>query len=140
MARMRDYLDHLAQVPLFSRCDKNELKAIARRATELRFEPGRQLVKEGRQGVEFFVIVSGKATVTRGGTEIASLGPGDFFGELALLDNEPRSASVTVDTPMEALVIDAREFRSLLEDAPQLTFKVLAGMARRIRDLDDRIH
>lgn len=139
MARLNAYLQHLAKVPLFSRCDKNELKAISRRVTELRFDPGRQLTREDGPGYEFFVIVSGKAKVTRGDTEVATLGPGDFFGEMSLLEKEPRTATVTVEEPMEALVIDGREFRSLLEEAPELTFKIMAGMAGRIRELDDQL-
>ena len=140
MAKKTDpYLEHLSTVPLFRRCTTEELRAISRRATTLRFEPGRQLTREGSRGYEFFIIVSGKAKVTRDGAELAILGPGDFFGELALLDDEPRSATVTVETPMEALVIDSREFRSLLEEAPDLTYSILAGIAKRFRELDDRL-
>lgn len=138
MAKLDAYLQHLAKVPLFSRCDKKELRAISRRATELRFDSGRQLTRENAHGNEFFVIVSGKAKVIRGDSEVATLGPGDFFGEMALLENAPRTATVTVEEPMEALVIDGREFRSLLEEAPELSFKLMAGMAARIRELDDR--
>lgn len=78
--------------------------------------------------------------MTRGDTELATLGPGDFFGELALLDREPRTATVTVESPMDALVIDPREFRSLLEEAPELTFKLLAGLGKRFRELDDQLY
>lgn len=70
---------------------------------------------------------------------MATLGPGDFFGEMALLEKAPRSATVTVEEPMVGLVIDAREFRTLLEEAPALSFKLMAGMAGRIRELDDRL-
>lgn len=140
MAKLDAHLERLSKVPLFSRCDKKQLKAIAHRATELKFEPGRTLTREGSRGYEFFVIIDGKATVTRGDTEVATLGPGDFFGELALLDREPRTATVTVDSPMDALVIDSREFRSLLEEAPELTYSVLAGLAKRFRELDDQVY
>lgn len=140
MVKLNAYLEHLSRVPLFARCDKNELKAISRRVTELRFDPGRQFIRENAPGAEFFVIVSGKAKVTRGDAEVASLGSGDFFGEMALLENEPRTATVTVEEPMDALVIDPREFRSLLEEAPELTFKLMAGMARRIRELDQQLY
>lgn len=140
MAKLDTHLERLSKVPLFSRCDKKELKAIAHRATELHFEPGRTLTREGSRGYEFFVIIDGKATVTRGGAELATLGPGDFFGELALLDREPRTATVTVDSPMDALVIDSREFRSLLEEAPDLTYNLLAGVAKRFRELDAQLY
>lgn len=91
-----------------------------------------------RNGSEFYVIVDGKATLTRGGREVAVLGPGNYFGELALLDGQKRDATVTTSTPADVLVVGVREFVSLLEDVPQLTRKLLAGMARRLHELDSQ--
>ena len=138
MAKRNTYVEHLARVPMFSACSKRELDLIARRGTDLVFDPGAVVVREGSQGYEFFVIVDGKATVSRGGRQVATLGPGDFFGELSLLERSPRNADVTADTRLETVVVSSQEFRALLEDAPGLTYKLLAGMARRLHDLDAR--
>lgn len=136
MSKRDLYLEHLAKVPLFSLCSKRELAMIARRGTDVVVEAGRTLTREGSAGYEFFVIIDGKATVTREGREVAVLGPGDFFGELALLDRAPRNATVTATTRMELVVVSSREFRTLLEEAPTLTYKLLAAMAHRLRELD----
>jgi CRP/FNR family transcriptional regulator, cyclic AMP receptor protein len=138
MAKRNTYTEHLARVPIFSACTKRELELIARRGTDIVFDAGAQVVREGSQGYEFFVIVDGKASVSRAGRQVATLGPGDFFGELSLLDRTPRNATVTADTRLETVVVSSQEFRSLLEEAPGLTYKLLAGMARRLRDLDSR--
>lgn len=138
MGKRDRYIEHLSQVPLFSACSKRELAMIARRATDLDIPAGRELVREGQPGYEFFVIVEGKGKVTRGDEEIAVLGPGEFFGEMALLRRAPRSATVTAATKMEALVVSVQEFRALLEEAPSLTYKVLAGLAARLHELETR--
>jgi CRP-like cAMP-binding protein len=129
-------IDRLSQVPMFSACSRKDLGIIARHADELHVDAGTTLVKEGDAGREFYVIVEGKASVTRAGREIAVLGPGSYFGELALLDGQRRDASVTVTTPADILVLGTREFATVLEDVPQITRKLLAGMARRLHDLD----
>lgn len=136
MSRRDLYLEHLARVPLFAMCSRRELGMIARRGTDVLAEPGRVLTREGAAGYEFFIILDGRATVTRGGREVAVLGPGDFFGELALLDRAPRNATVTATTTVELLVVSSREFRALLGEAPTLTSKLLAALAHRLRELD----
>ncbi len=138
MRKKDRYIEHLSRVPLFSACSKRELAMIARRATDLRFPPGRELVHAGDPGYEFFVIVEGKASVTRDGAEVAVLGAGDFFGEMALLRRAPRSATVTTESHLEALVVSVQEFRALLEEAPSLTYKLLAGLATRLHELETR--
>jgi CRP-like cAMP-binding protein len=129
-------IDRLSQVPMFSACSRKDLGTVARYADELSVDAGQVLIKEGDAGREFYVIVEGKASLTRGGREIAVLGPGSYFGELALLDGQKRDATVTTSTPTELLVVGIREFATLLEDVPQLTRKLLAGMARRLHQLD----
>jgi CRP-like cAMP-binding protein len=94
------------------------------------------LVEEGRIGMEFFLIVTGTASVTREGTKVATLGPGSHFGELALLDRRPRSASVVSETEMDLLVLSQRQFNSLLESVPTISRKMLAAMANRLREAD----
>ena len=136
MSRRDAFLNHLAQVPLFSALSKKELQLVARRAEDVKVDPGRILVSEGSTGSEFFVIIEGTATVSRHGRKVATLGPGDAFGELALLDKAPRNATVTAATPMELVVLGQREFGGLIDEVPGFARKLLAGMARRLRDSD----
>ena len=123
---------------MFSACSGKDLGLIARYADELSVDAGQEIIREGDSGREFYVIVEGKASLTRNGREIAVLGPGSYFGELALLDGQKRDASVTTTTPAELLVVGIREFVTLLEDVPQITRKLLAGMARRLHELDTK--
>lgn len=136
MRRRDPYLDHLARVPMFSTCSRDELATIARHADVIAFEAGKVLIREGQLGQEFWVIGSGKVRVERSGSEVNLLGPGDFAGELALLDPGPRNATVVAATDGEAIVIGRREFFGLLAEAPGLTAKLLQGMARRLHALD----
>jgi CRP-like cAMP-binding protein len=101
---------------------------------------GKVLVEEGRIGLEFFLIVDGTAVVTRNGRKVATVGPGDYFGELALLDRRPRSASVVSETEMDLLVLSQRQFNGLLESVPTISRKMLAAMANRLRDADAKAY
>lgn len=134
------YLDHLGRVPLFAACNRRELQKIARAADELTIEQGRTLVEQGTTGHEAFVIVEGQADVRRNGRKVARLGPGDHFGELALLDGGPRTASVEAATPLRVLVLGQREFGALIDDVPGLAHKMLSNLAQRVRELDQRIY
>jgi CRP/FNR family transcriptional regulator, cyclic AMP receptor protein len=136
MSRRDAFLDHLAQVPLFSALSRKELALVARRAEDVKVEAGRVLISEGSTGSEFFVIIDGTANVTRHGRKVATLGPGDAFGELALLDKAPRNATVTAATLLEIVVLGQREFGGLIDEVPGFARKLLAGMARRLRDSD----
>src|SRR4051812_27430889 len=97
------YLDHLAQVPMFSACSKRDLQLIGRASDEVSVAAGKTLVEEGSPGHEFFLILDGSASVYRDGRKLATLGPGQYFGELALLDRGPRSATVKADTDLTTL-------------------------------------
>ena len=132
----RQYLEYLARVPLFSACSKRELAHLASRTTDITVEPGTVLMQEDTVGYEFFVIVAGHAQVSRDGTFVAELGPGDFFGELALLDRAPRDATVTAATRMEVVVLNRAEFIEAVVQAPRMTLQLLAAMSRRLRHLD----
>ena len=101
--------------------------------------PGRILVEEGTIGREFFLIVDGEAAVSRNGRRLATLGPGQYFGELALLDRRPRSATVISDTEMLLLVLGQRQFNGVLDAVPALSRKLLAAMATRLREADSRV-
>ncbi|HEX9681759.1 MAG TPA: cyclic nucleotide-binding domain-containing protein [Acidimicrobiales bacterium] len=130
--------DVLATVPLFSACAKKDLSTIARVADEVTAPAGKELVREGDTGHEFFLILDGKATVRRDGEDVATLGSGGFFGEMALLDRLPRSASVIADTDMRLLVIGRREFGGVIDEVPGLGHKLLQAMAHRLREADAR--
>jgi CRP/FNR family transcriptional regulator, cyclic AMP receptor protein len=131
-----DYMAHLSSVPLFSQCHKAELKSVARRTADINAEAGQVITKEGHGAYDFFVIVSGEAEVSRGGHVVAELGPGDYFGELGLLDPALRDATVTARTAMELIVLAQWDFEQALEEAPGMTRRLLAGMAQRLRSLD----
>jgi CRP/FNR family transcriptional regulator, cyclic AMP receptor protein len=137
MPRRGNKTELLAAVPLFSSCTKRELGKIASVADRVTAEPGEELTREGTSGREFFVIEDGTASVLQGGRRIATLGPGEFFGEMALLDQGPRTATVRAATPMSMYVIGAREFTTLIEDVPHVTRKLLQGLARRLRLLQN---
>jgi CRP-like cAMP-binding protein len=124
----------LSGVALFSPCAKHELKRIASLVNEIEAPEGKTLAKEGETGSEFFVVVQGTATARRNGRKVATIGPGSFFGELALLDQGPRAATVTADTDMQLLVLSSREFFSLLDKNPTVTRHILRGMAERLRE------
>lgn len=129
----------LSTIWLFSTCTSKELRLVRRGLDEVTAPAGTALCEEGAIGREFFFIVDGRASVRRNGRKVALLGPGDYFGELALLDRGPRSASVVADTDMTLLVLTQREFNRLLEDVPPLSRKLLAAMAGRLRDADSKV-
>ncbi len=126
----------LKTIWLFSSCTASELRKIRSSLDEVEVPAGKMLVEEGRIGMEFFIIVSGVAAVTREGKKVATLGPGGHFGELALLDRRPRSASIVSETEMDLLVLSQRQFNSLLTSVPTISRKMLAAMASRLREAD----
>ena len=126
----------LSGVPLFSPCAKHELRRIAALVDEVEAPMGKTLVREGDQGAEFFVVVAGSATVTRRGRKVATVGPGSFFGELALLDQGPRAATVTAGTYMQLLVLSSGAFSAILYDMPSVSRGILRVMAERLRSAE----
>jgi CRP-like cAMP-binding protein len=122
----------MARVPLFCRLSKGELTRIAQLADEVDLPAGKRLTKEGSRGHEFFVLLEGSADVERNGQRIATMRGGDFFGEIALVTDVPRTATVTTISPVHALVITDRAFRELLRDSPAIQGKVLEAIASRL--------
>jgi CRP-like cAMP-binding protein len=122
----------MARVPLFCRLSKGELVRIAQLADEVDLPEGKRLTKEGSRGREFFVLLEGSADVERNGQRIATMRGGDFFGEIALVTDVPRTATVTTISPVRALVITDRAFRELLRDSPAIQGKVLEAIASRL--------
>jgi CRP/FNR family transcriptional regulator, cyclic AMP receptor protein len=131
-------LEHLAQVRLFSTLNKRELTLVGKASDEVRVPAGKVLVSEGAAGREFYLILEGQAIVRRGGRRVAMLGPGQYFGELSLLDRGPRTATVVADTDMALLVLGQREFSSILEAVPVVSRKLLEAMALRLRECDSK--
>ena len=125
-------IDLIRGVPLFASASKQELAEIASIADEIDLPEGKTLIKEGDTGREFFVLVDGTAEVARGGKKVASIGGGDFFGEIALITKTPRNATITTTSPVRALVITDRAFRQLLDRAPQIQIGVLTALAERL--------
>ncbi|HUH14439.1 MAG TPA: cyclic nucleotide-binding domain-containing protein [Gaiellaceae bacterium] len=125
-------IDLIKRVPLFSSASKAELAEIALIADEIDLPEGKTLIHEGDTGREFFVLVEGTAEVTRGGKKVAPLGPGDFFGEIALIAKTPRNATITTTSPVRALVVTDRAFKQLLDHSPTIAVVVLVALAERL--------
>ena len=125
-------IDLLKGVPLFSTCSKAELQQIAQLADELDLGEGATLIREGERGREFIVVAEGTVRVTRGGKTLRELGSGDFIGEIALVADVPRTATVTATSPVRLLVVTDRAFRSVLEQMPSIATKVLQSLGERL--------
>jgi CRP-like cAMP-binding protein len=123
----------LAAVPLFSDLSSRHLKRIADLAEEVRFSAGDPIVQEGQPGGTFYVILEGEAKVTRKGRKLNELYPGDFFGEVSLLDGGPRTATVSAETPIVAIRLFRKEFAKLISADPEIALKIVAELASRIR-------
>jgi CRP/FNR family transcriptional regulator, cyclic AMP receptor protein len=128
----------LSKIWLFSTCSARDLRTIRKALEEVSVPEGRVLCEEGTIGREFFLIAEGQASVRRNNRRAATLGPGQYFGELALLDRRPRSATVISDTEMVLLVLGQRHFNGILDAVPALSRKLLAAMATRLREADAR--
>jgi CRP/FNR family cyclic AMP-dependent transcriptional regulator len=134
MARRR--ADVLAQVPLFSGLPKRHLKGLANLAGERQLGEGSLLAEEGKPGDNFFVLVEGMARVVRGKKTVAQLRPGDWFGEISLIDGGPRTASVVAETPVEVMILSRKPFTSMLQREPSIVLKMLEELARRLRSIE----
>lgn len=132
----KEILDAVRAIPLFSNCNSKELREIARLGTRVSVPAGRAITTEGEPGRELLVILDGRATCRVKGKRLAHFGPGEFFGEMSLLDKGPRSATVTAESAMDLLVLDGQEFRSLIDASPGVAWKMLASMAGRLRNAD----
>lgn len=129
-------LELLKRVPLLSGLGKRDIEEVGRLAEEIDLPGGHVLMREGASGNEFFVIVDGTVRIERGGATIRSLGPGDFLGEIALVDDGPRTATATTESPAKLLVVGHREFHSLMDQFPTIQTCVLQALAQRVRHLD----
>ena len=128
--------DLLEQVPLFEGLSRRHLKQIAEHADEISFRPKEVIVEEGQPGGSFFVVVEGEVKVLRAGRKVATMGPGEFFGEISLLDGGPRTASVVADTPVVAIRVFKRSFDKVVTEERGVASKILAVVARRLREAE----
>jgi CRP-like cAMP-binding protein len=132
MLRKNAKVELIRKAPLFSNCSKRELEEIASLADEIDFPEGKTLIKEGERGREFFVVIEGTVDVRQKGRKLKPRGGAECFGEMALILDAPRMATVTTTSPVRALVLTDRAFRSLVERSPDIQLKILRSLAERL--------
>jgi len=133
-----DVVQSLKTVPLFAGVGDRELKRLANVLRESRFNEGEAITTEGRSGIGFFIIEDGEASVALRGEIVRTLGPGDHFGEIALIDEGPRSATVTASTDMRCRGMAAWEFRAFVQEHPEVAWPLLETLASRLREAEER--
>jgi CRP-like cAMP-binding protein len=134
-----DKIARLEEVTLLEECSRKQLKAVAKITEVIEVPAGTVLARQGDPGNEFYLIMDGSAHVELSARRRTRLKPGDYFGEMSLLDGEPRSATVVADTPIRLLVIKRRDFSTLLREAPELTQSILVTMSRRLRQAEQAL-
>jgi CRP/FNR family transcriptional regulator, cyclic AMP receptor protein len=133
---MPEIEERLAQVPLFSGIKPKELKKLGKRMNERNFSEGDEITKEGESGIGFFVIDEGNATVSVGGEVVRTLGPGDYFGEIALIDSGPRTATIVAGSELRCRGMSAWEFRPFVEEHPEVAWTLLQSLVARLREAE----
>jgi CRP-like cAMP-binding protein len=131
--------DALGRCPFFAQLSRRELVELAKMTEDMEVDEGRVLTREGQSGREFFVIVDGEVSVTKDGTQVRKLSDGDFFGEIALLEDRPRTATVTAASPLRFFVLTRQSFRSLLDRQPELEQQVTQALEERLRATSDEL-
>jgi CRP-like cAMP-binding protein len=133
VASRRELAEVLVGVGIFSKCTRRERQTIARHVQTAELPAGSDMIREGEPGDALFVILEGEASVQHDGQEVTRVGPGSYFGELAILDGAPRSATVVAATDVEVAVLGIRMFRTLLREFPDLAEQLLVGLAGELR-------
>lgn len=131
--------EFMARVPIFASCTAEEIGAIAGVAQESQFAPGQIIVTQGTPGQAFYLVLSGRVEILRDGVSLGAFGPGDFFGEMSLLDQAPRSATIRAIDPTVCLMLSSWDFKALLERHPSIAIKLLEVLSRRLRVADERL-
>lgn len=131
-------IQHLKRVPLFAKLGRRELERLGQLADEIQVGLDQVLTRQGKTGSEFFLVLQGHVSVIENGRPVAQLGPGEFFGEIALIDKRPRTATVRADGITELLVINHREFHSLMDEFPAVRDAVMEALAERLRRSEPR--
>jgi CRP/FNR family cyclic AMP-dependent transcriptional regulator len=132
-------LERLRRVPIFSGLGHRELEEVGTLADDIDLPAGRVLTRQGEPGHEFFVVVTGAVRIERDGQTVNSLGPGDFLGEIALIDGRPRSATAVCDEDSHLLVLGHQQFLTLLADFPAIQLQVLRALAERVRRIEPAV-
>lgn len=130
--------EFLGKVPLFAACVPAEIEAIAAVAQANEFQPGQIIVTQGTPGTAFYLILQGRVEIMRDGSSLGALSAGDFFGEMSLLDNAPRSATIRALETTTCLMLSSWDFKALLEQHPSIAIKLLEVLSRRLRVTDER--
>ena len=136
---MSSTAEFLARVPLFADCSTQEVDAIVEAMQEQAFDGGQIIVNQGTPGQAFYLILSGRVEIVRDGRSLGAFGPGDFFGEMSLLDSAPRSATIRAIEPTSCVMLSSWDFRALLEKTPSIAFRLLEVLSRRLRVADERL-
>ena len=131
--------EFIARVPIFEKCTPDEIAAIAGVAQGGFFQPSQIVVTQGTPGQAFYMILSGRVEILRDGVSLGSFGPGDFFGEMSLLDSAPRSATIRAIDQVACLMLSSWDFKALLERHPSIAIKLLEVLSRRLRVADERL-
>jgi len=129
----------LARVPIFGNCSPDEIQAIAAVAQESFFQPGQIIVTQGTPGQAFYLVLEGRVEILRDNKSLGAFGPGDFFGEMSLLDQAPRSATIRALDQTQCLMLSSWDFKALLEKYPSIAVKLLEVLSRRLRVADERM-
>ena len=129
-------LELLHRIPLFAGFDRRQVERLGMLADEVDVPAGKVLMRQGDSGDDLMVLVSGQVGIERNGERINTLGPGDVFGEIAVIERGPRTATVTTEAPTQLLVINHRDFHALMEEFPEVAAQLLATLAKRVRTLD----
>jgi CRP-like cAMP-binding protein len=138
VARASAKVELLRNVPLFSGLSAKELMSLSRLMDEVELKPGTVIIREGNTGGEFFIVIEGTIEVKRRNRRLARLGPGDYLGEIALIDHGPRTATAICETSTRLLVLASREFHSMLASDPRIENKILRTLAARVRDMSPK--
>jgi CRP/FNR family transcriptional regulator, cyclic AMP receptor protein len=129
-------LDLLHRIPLFAGFDRHHLERLGMLTEEVDVPAGKVLIRQGELGDDLMIIYSGRVAVDRDGATVNRLGPGEFFGEIAVIERGPRTATVTAETPCRLLVINHRDFHAVMDEFPEVAVRVLLTLAQRLRTLD----
>ncbi|MGB4592194.1 MAG: cyclic nucleotide-binding domain-containing protein [Coriobacteriia bacterium] len=131
--------EFLARVPIFEHCTAEEISSIAQVAQEHMYQPGQIIVTQGTPGQAFYLILGGRVGIERDGNVLGAFGPGDFFGEMSLLDSAQRSATIRAIDETRCLMLSSWDFKALLERSPSIAIKLLEVLSRRLRVADERL-
>lgn len=131
--------EFLARVPIFGKCTPQEISAVAAVAQESHFDPGQIIVTQGTPGQAFYLVLNGRVEILRDGNSLGAFGQGDFFGEMSLLDQAPRSATIRAIDATDCLMLSSWDFKAVLERYPSIAIKLLEVLSRRLRVADERI-